>query len=90
MPADIMQILGQFGVAGLMGALWIWERRLSRRRESQLDQAHGELVRQRESTRALVEMVERNTLAIERLSQTQQQLNRLLERMHDAIHKTAA
>ena len=35
MSPESIEPLTQFGAAGLMGALWIWERLLSRRRERQ-------------------------------------------------------
>jgi hypothetical protein len=34
----------QFGLAGLMGALWWWERRYSRQREEQLTQSHDKIL----------------------------------------------
>ena len=86
----MLETLTQFGAAGLMGALWIWERRLSRRRESQLDQAHRSLCTQRTELRMLVRLVRRNTQAIERFDHTQQRLNHVLEKMHDeSTHKAA-
>lgn len=77
--------LTQFGMAGLMGALWTWERLLSRRRETQLTEAHQKLIEQRQALRVLTRMVRANTTALERFTQTQQQMLRLLERTrHDA------
>ena len=67
-----------FGAAGLMGALWIWERRLSRTREAQLTEAHDRLMAERGQTRLLVTLVRRNTAALSRLQITQDQLARLL------------
>jgi hypothetical protein len=43
MPENLLEPLSQFGIAGLMGALWIWERLLSRKRETQLSEAHRAL-----------------------------------------------
>ena len=84
MEPELLQPLTQFGVAGLMGVLWVWERLLSRKREDQLDDAHGRLVRHTDEWRALLETVQRNTQALERFEQTQAQLKALLERMsHD-------
>ena len=48
MPDPMIQQLTQFGVAGLMGVLWVWERLHSRKRERQLSEAHGELMSDRE------------------------------------------
>jgi hypothetical protein len=54
----------QFGVAGLMGALWWWERRYSRQREDQLTAAHERIVQQREQLQAVLEALEGNTKVI--------------------------
>jgi hypothetical protein len=59
-----MEHLVQFGVAGLMGALWIWERTHSRRREAQLTEAHGRLMEQQRHLSVLVKTVRQNTRAI--------------------------
>lgn len=86
MEPGLIQPLTQFGVAGLMGVLWVWERLLSRKREAQLDAAQARLVRQGEEWKALLETVQRNTQALERFEQTQAQLKALLERMsHDLM-----
>jgi len=71
----------QFGVAGLMGALWLWERLYSRRRENELTQAHQKLIAQQQELQTFIDMVRRNTAAIERFEQTQQRIADLLERM---------
>ncbi|MEE9212267.1 MAG: hypothetical protein V3U29_06400 [Phycisphaeraceae bacterium] len=82
--------LTQFGAAGLMGVLWVWERRMSRQREQQLDDAHARLMQQREHLHVMVRLVQRNTRAIERFIQTQIQLNQVLQKVHDEIKQKAA
>jgi len=82
MPIDSLESLTQFGVAGLMGALWVYERFLSRRRDQPLTEAHHKLIAQREQLQVLLRLVHRNTRAIERFEQTQLQLKTLLESMH--------
>lgn len=81
MPEQIMQPLAQFGVAGLMGVLWIWERAFSRRRESELSEAHQHLMRQQHELGVVVELVRRNTEAFERFGQLQSQLVELLKEL---------
>lgn len=76
--------LTQFGVAGLMGALWLWERFYSRRRELELTQAHQKIVDQGEELQTLIGLVHRNTAAIERFEQTQSRFAELLERLAEA------
>ena len=38
---SIVSDLASFGAAGLMGTMWLWERRLNRLREQQLTDAHS-------------------------------------------------
>ncbi len=83
MPTDMIQPLTQFGVAGLMGVLWVWERFMSRKHELQLDAAHQRLMRQQDHLKVLLDTVHRNTLALERFEHTQAQLRTLLERMNN-------
>ena len=70
--------LASLGSAGLMGALWIWERRLSRLREAQLTEVHDRLMDERGATRLMADLIRRNTAALARLQVTQDQLVRLL------------
>jgi hypothetical protein len=64
----------QFGVAGLMGALWWWERRYSRAREDQLTAAHEKIVQQREHLSALLEALNGNTQVIAEFTAVQEQI----------------
>ena len=76
---EIMDHLLNFGVAGLMGVLWTWERAMSRLRERQLSEAHERLLYQQAEIRVLTDLVERNTRAFERSEQTQAAVRTLLE-----------
>lgn len=90
MSAEWLQPLTQFGVAGLMGMLWVWERLMSRRRELQLNETHEHLMSQQQELRVLVKLVRQNTRAMVRFDQTQLQLKELLEKMHHEIDRHAA
>jgi len=90
MPIESLESLTQFGVAGLMGVLWTWERWFSRRRERELTEAHRTLVEQRESLTLLVDLVERNTRAIERFDRTQARLTELLDKLGQISERQAA
>ncbi|MDD4892080.1 MAG: hypothetical protein PHU85_19330 [Phycisphaerae bacterium] len=79
-----------FGAAGLMGALWIWERRLSRTRESQLTEAHDRLMAERGLTRLMANLIRRNTAALSRLQVTQDQLVHLLSNWQTDDEPTTA
>ena len=89
MLMDLLASFTQFGVAGLMGALWVWERMLSRRRESQLNAAHEQIVQQKQELHVLMRMMRRNTQTIEQFERTQQQLYKLLERIHHEMPRNA-
>lgn len=90
MEPQIIETLTQFGVAGLMGALWMWERAMSRRRDAELSEAHRKLMAQHEQLRTVLRLIDRNTRAIERFDQTQRQLVHLLEKMSDETRRQAA
>ncbi len=77
----MIEALLQFGVAGLMGALWLWERSYSRRRERQLDEAHELLATQDREISLLVRLVRQNTKAIVGFERTQARICELLEAM---------
>lgn len=81
MAAELIEQATQFGVAGLMGVLWVWERRLSQKREAQLSETHRRLQQQGMELAELVELVRANTRAVERFEQTQARLCSLLEKM---------
>ncbi len=90
MPLELIQHLTQFGVAGLMGILWVWERRMSRQREAQLNEAHHRMIHEHHELNALIKLVRQNTRAMVRFDQTQMQLKELLEKMNDEIQRKAA
>jgi hypothetical protein len=80
-------VLGDFtslGAAGLMGAMWLWERRTSRQREEQLDEAHARIMADRVGIEELISVVKQNAEAMSRLGATQEQLLRRLEVGKDA------
>jgi len=71
--------LTSFGAAGLMGLMWLWERRNSRQREQQLDEAHARIMADRVGIEQLMAVVRQNAEALARLSATQEQLLRQLQ-----------
>ena len=82
MTPEVIQPITQFGVAGLMGVLWVWERTMSRRRDTQLDAAHEQILRRQDEMKHLVDAMNQNTRALERFEQTQIGLRSLLEEIH--------
>jgi hypothetical protein len=79
--------LASFGAAGLMGAMWLWERKLSRTREEQLTEAHGRILRDEERLCKLVEVVEGNTGAVSRFIETQRQVSDALKDLVRELHQ---
>lgn len=70
--------LANLGTAGLMGAMWLWERRTSRQRDQQLDESHSRILADRIQLDQLITLVRQNTEALTRLTTTQEQfLHRL-------------
>lgn len=66
---EMLTELTQFGSAGIMGAMWLWERQASTTRERQLDEAHQRIVGDTQVVQQLVELVRQNTEALTRLSE---------------------
>ncbi len=59
--------LAGLGSAGLMGAMWLWERRNSRTREQQIDEAHQRILADRVQLDQVFTVVRQNTEALTRL-----------------------
>jgi len=57
------------GMAGVMGAMWLWERSTSRVREQQIDEAHARIMSDRVLIDELLDVVRQNTEAITKLTQ---------------------
>jgi hypothetical protein len=78
MGDDILLSLGQFGAAGLIGALWLLERRHGAARDRQLDEAHRRVMERERDAAALMSVVQENTRAIAALESSQRLLIDLL------------
>jgi hypothetical protein len=75
-PLPTFSQLANLGVAGLMGIMWLWERRMSGTREQQLDEAHARIMADRVQLDQLIAVVRSNSDAMSRLTVTQEQLVR--------------
>ena len=71
-----LEQLMNLGVAGIMGAMWLWERRTSRQREEQIDEAHARIMTDRVALDQLMDLVRQNVEAMTKLSAMQEQLMR--------------
>ena len=74
MSGEALQLVSQFGAAGLIGLLWIAERRHAAARDRHLSEAHRKLTGQEQALDALLNVVRDNTRAIVTLEQTQRQM----------------
>ena len=68
LQASPIDQLTNLGVAGVMGAIWLWERRTSRVREEQIGEAHARIMADRVMLDQLMEVVRRNTEALTKLT----------------------
>lgn len=75
---QILSELASLGSAGVMGAMWLWERRNSRQRDEQLSDAHERILRDEQRLGQLVEVVEHNTSAMAGFTETQQAVRQAL------------
>ncbi len=78
MEAEIAGALAQFGAAGLIGWMWLTERRSAAHRERELSEAHRRIVDSRHGVDVLVGVVESNTRALASLERGQMELVRTL------------
>jgi hypothetical protein len=82
---SLISDLASFGAAGLMGGMWLWERRNSRTREEQLTEAHGRIIRDEQRLSELVEVVEHNTAVMTRFAETQQFVRQAMADLKEEI-----
>jgi ABC-type transport system involved in cytochrome c biogenesis permease subunit len=70
----------QFGVAGLIGCMWLVERRWAAVREKQVSDLHERIMREQLELRVLVDALKDNTRALTALEAGQRELASALER----------
>ncbi|MBX3402718.1 MAG: hypothetical protein KF699_04810 [Phycisphaeraceae bacterium] len=80
MPPELLPALAQFGAAGLIGWMWLTERRAAADREAQLRQAHEALMTERPRLDALLRALDANTRAITALELGQRSLLAAVQR----------
>jgi len=83
---SIVSDLTSFGAAGLMGAMWLCERKLNRDREQQLTDAHHRIGRDEERLAKLTEVIDRNTSAITSFVETQRDMAESIRNLIREIH----
>ena len=81
MEAEVAGVVTQFGVAGLIGWMWITERRAGAAREKQIGELHDRIMRERTELEVLVTALKENTRALTALETGQRGLVSLLARV---------
>ncbi len=71
MDPTLATTLAQFGVGGLIGWMWLTERRAAADRDKQLTDAHARLLDDHKSIDVLLKALDDNTRAITTLESTQ-------------------
>jgi hypothetical protein len=61
---DALPDITSLGAAGLIGGMWLWERRSSLTREQMLEDAHTRIIADKVQLDALVDIVKQNTEAL--------------------------
>lgn len=79
--AQLAATLTQFGVAGLIGCLWLLERRAAGERERQLGDMHERLIDERKQIDVLLAALAANTRALTALEVGQRGLAVVLSRL---------
>ena len=69
-----------------MGAMWLWERRLSRAREEQLTDAHERILRDEQRLDQITRVVEQNTAAFARFTEMQRHMIETLKDLVGELH----
>jgi hypothetical protein len=82
MDAQVLAALAQCGAAGVIGWMWLGERRSAVAREQQLNEAHARVLRQREELGVLVKALRDNTRALSALEAGQRSLAQVLGRLN--------
>ena len=80
MELELAGALAQLGAAGLIGLMWLTERRSASERERQMAEQHERIKRDRMELSVLVSVIEANTRALTSLEAGQGRLVAALER----------
>ncbi len=78
MEQEVLAAIAQFGAAGLIGWMWLTERRTAAERERQLADLHARVMEDRTSLTVLVGALSDNTKALTALEAGQRELVRVL------------
>ncbi len=62
--------IASLGAAGIIGAMWLYERKASTKREAQIDEAHARIIADRVMLDALLGVVRDNSRVLAQLTET--------------------
>jgi hypothetical protein len=79
---DLFANLTQFGTAGLIGWMWLVERRAASERERQAAELHERLMQDRRGLEIAVEALRENTRVLGAVEAAQRSLLAVVERLH--------
>ncbi|MFO0830632.1 MAG: hypothetical protein U0637_02195 [Phycisphaerales bacterium] len=74
MEPSLLASFAQFGTAGLVGWMWLTERRGAAQRDKQLSEAHERLMQERASLEALLTAIRENTRVLAQIEGGQRTL----------------
>jgi hypothetical protein len=80
MPPELTTSLAQLGAAGLIGWMWLTERRAAAQREAQLTQAHDKLMQERRALELVIAAIHDNTRVLTTLEVGQRTLISMLSK----------
>lgn len=90
MEVEITSALAQLGAAGLIGWMWLTERRASATRDRQLAEVHERLMQERTGVEVLIRVVEQNAAALATLEASQRRLANVLDVLARMRHAASA
>jgi hypothetical protein len=88
-PSTLAATLTQFGVAGLIGWMWLSERRAAAERDRHLAEAHERIAQDRVAMNAVLEALRDNTRVLGGVESTLRGLERRLARADAATARRA-
>jgi biopolymer transport protein ExbB/TolQ len=78
---ELAAAVAQFGAAGIVGWMWLSERRAAAVREKQLAEAHERLINERQNLDVVLRALENSTRTLTALEVGQRQVVELLTRL---------
>lgn len=88
MQPELTTSLAQLGAAGLIGWMWLTERRAAATRETQLRELHDRLLQERPQIATLLAVVQDNTRALTALEAGQRAMAAVLEKVGGKLADT--